>query len=72
MKEVANATTDIENHELYVFSQLFLRIFLPKEDACISMDYESDIKELKKDNTSLAFHFRPWFYQTCSGTYFLY
>lgn len=30
------------------------------------MDYEGDIKVLRQENTSLALHFRPWFYQTCS------
>ncbi|XP_031639714.1 putative serine protease K12H4.7 isoform X3 [Contarinia nasturtii] len=35
-------------------------------EKCVSINYEDDIKELKKDNTSLAYAFRPWFYQTCS------
>lgn len=30
------------------------------------MNYEDDLKVLRKDNTSLAFAFRPWYYQTCS------
>lgn len=65
-KENANATDDIESHELYPFAQLFLRIFLSPGESCVSMNYEEDIKELKKDNTSIAFSFRPWYYQTCS------
>lgn len=65
--EAINATTDAENHELYIFSQLFQKFFLPSNDSCVQMDYEGDIKELKKDYTKLAFAFRPWYYQTCSG-----
>lgn len=64
--ENTNATNDIESHELYTFSRLFQRLFLPPNAKCIQMDYESDIKELKQDNTTLAFAFRPWYYQTCS------
>lgn len=30
------------------------------------MEYENDLKELRQDNTSIAFAFRPWYYQTCS------
>lgn len=61
-----NATNDIEYHELYPFGQLFQRIFLPPGEKCISMNYASDIEELKKDNTTAGNSFRPWFYQTCS------
>lgn len=64
--ENANATNDIESHELYPFSQLFQRIFLPTNAKCVSMNYEDDIRELKKDNTILSNAFRPWYYQTCS------
>lgn len=65
-RENRNATNDIDSHELWAFSQLFLRIFLPPGEKCISMSYKSDIEELKKDNTPLAWNFRPWYYQTCS------
>ncbi|XP_031639713.1 putative serine protease K12H4.7 isoform X2 [Contarinia nasturtii] len=64
--ENANATNDIESHELFPFAQLFQRTFLTANEKCVSINYEDDIKELKKDNTSLAYAFRPWFYQTCS------
>lgn len=64
--ENTNATNDIESHELYTFSKLFQRLFLPSNAKCISMNYDDDIEELQKDNTSLAFAFRPWYYQTCS------
>lgn len=61
-----NATSDIENHELYQFSQIYRRIFGVSGNSCVSMDYEGDIKVLRLENSSLALHFRPWFYQTCS------
>lgn len=65
-KEPENATTDIENHELYPFSQIYRRIFGVSGNSCVSMDYEGDVKALRQENTSLALHYRPWFYQTCS------
>lgn len=61
-----NATTDLENHELYTFSQLFQRLFLSPKEKCLSMNYEEDLVELKKTTGSIAFGFRPWYYQTCS------
>lgn len=61
-----NSTNDIESHELYNFAMLFRRIFQPFDNSCVDMEYENDLKELKKDNTSLAFAYRPWYYQTCS------
>lgn len=64
--ENVNATNDIESHELYNFAKLFQRIFLPPDSSCISMDYASDIEELKKDDTRTGWSFRPWYYQTCS------
>lgn len=64
--ENTNATNDIESHELYPFAQVFQRIFLSPSEKCVSMNYEEDLKELKRENTSLAFAFRPWYYQTCS------
>lgn len=62
----ANATTDIESHELYRFSQLFHRVFKTSKRECVTMDYKSDIEQLQRENTTLAKAFRPWFYQTCS------
>lgn len=65
-KENANATTDLESHELYGFSQLFLRIFKSPFEECVAMNYKDDLEILKQDDTRLAFAFRPWYYQTCS------
>lgn len=61
-----NATTDLENHELYTFSQLFQLLFKSPKEKCLSMNYEEDVAEMKKTDTPLAFAFRPWYYQTCS------
>lgn len=66
IKYASNETDDIKGHKLYPLGQIFLNHFSTQANSCVAIDYESDIKELKKDATPLAFNFRPWFYQTCS------
>lgn len=57
----------MQGHELYPFAKLYKQFFQPSQnESCISLDYESDIEGLKEINTTMAFNFRPWFYQTCS------
>lgn len=64
--ENANVIDDIESHKLYPFAKLFLESFMPPNGNCVSISYENEIKQLKKDNTTIANAFRPWYYQTCS------
>ncbi|XP_031618081.1 putative serine protease K12H4.7, partial [Contarinia nasturtii] len=60
----ANATNDLES--LRPFAKSYIDSFLPPNAKCIPISYEDELKQLKKDNTSVANAFRPWFYQTCS------
>lgn len=65
-EEYTNDTDDIKNHELYPFTQVYESFFELNANSCISMDYDTEIKRLSKENTTLASDFRPWLYQTCS------
>lgn len=66
IKSASNETDDVKSHKLYPLAQIYRSYFTTQENSCIALDYESEIKELKKIDTPLAYSFRPWFYQTCS------
>lgn len=61
-----NAMNDIKSHDLNSFAKLFQTIFQKPNSSCIPMDYDSEIKGIQKDDTTLGWYIRPWIYQTCS------